>query len=80
MARRENVNIAKRHKPGDLVIGYAINIIGLTGVIVSVLDDPLCKRLSFYHVLWSDGRLLTHKPDHFVDHTPDNLWLLANNK
>ena len=65
---------------GDLVIGFATNVVGLVGMIVSVLDDPLHKRQSFYYVMWSDGRLLTHRADEFVEHCHDNLWLTANNK
>ena len=65
---------------GDLVIGFSTDVVGLVGMIVSVLDDPLHKRQSFYYVMWSDGRLLAHKPDHFVEHCHNNFWLVANNK
>ena len=51
-------------KLGELVSGFAINVIGSHGIIVKVSVSK--SGLETYTVLWSNGSMLTHKPGQII--------------
>ena len=51
-------------KVGDLVEGFATNVLGLKGILTMIEDRGAARDA--YYIIWSDGRHLKHMRHQFT--------------